>query len=123
MRTIRITAGGAHLTAALRETPTAAAVWAALPFDSKARTWGQEVYFTAPVRAALEDDARDVMAPGEIAFWTEGSAIAIGFGRTPASRGGEIRLVAPTNVFADAGGDVRTFATVKDGDPVRLERA
>jgi len=123
MRTIRITAGGTHLTAGLRETPTADAVWAALPFDSQARTWGQEIYFTAPVRATLENDAKEVVQPGEIAFWTDGAAIAIAFGRTPASRGEEIRLVSPTNVFADANGDVRTFAVVENGDPVRLEQA
>ena len=123
MRSIRITAGGTHLTATLRETPTANAVWDALPFDAEARTWGEEVYFSAPVRAVLEADAKDVMAPGEIAFWTDGSAIAVGFGRTPVSRGDEIRLVAPTNVFADADGDVRAFAAVRDGDAVKVERA
>lgn len=123
MRTIRITAGGTDLIATLRQTPTADAVWEALPFDAEARTWGQEVYFSAPVRAALEAGAKDVMAPGEIAFWTDGSAVAVGFGRTPASRGDEIRLVAPTNVFADAEGDVRALKAVKDGDPVRVQRA
>jgi len=123
MRTIRISAGGTYLTASLRETPTADAVWKAAPFDSKARTWGQEFYFPAPVHTTLEDDAREVMQRGEIAFWTDGSAIAVGYGRTPASRGEEIRLVSPTNVFADANGDVRTFDAVRDGDPVRVERA
>jgi hypothetical protein len=123
MRSIRITAGGTHLTATLRATPTADAVWDALPFDSEARTWGQEIYFSAPVQSPLEKDAKDVMEPGEIAFWTDGSAIAVGFGRTPISHGDEIRLVAPTNVFADANGDVRVFAAVKAGDAVTVERA
>lgn len=123
MRTIRFTSGGTVLTARLRDTPTADAVWEALPFDAEARTWGEEVYFMVPVSAALEPDAKDVMAPGEIAFWADGSAIAIGYGRTPASRGDEIRLVTATNVFADAVEDVKVMAAVGDGDPITVERA
>ena len=123
MRKVRIQAGGVVLTATLRETPTADAVWAALPMASDARTWGEEVYFSVPVTAALEADAQDVVTAGEIAFWTDGRAIAIGFGRTPISRGGEIRLATRTNVFADAEGDVKTLAPVNDGDPVTVERA
>jgi hypothetical protein len=123
MRKVRIRAGAVTLTATLRDTPTADAVWAALPVTSEARTWGEEVYFSVPVSTALEADARDVMAPGEIAFWTEGRAVAIGFGPTPVSRGDEIRLAARTNVWADAEGDVRDLAPVADGDPVTVERA
>ena len=121
MSRFRFVVGEVTLDAVCRDTPTGEAVLAALPFEGSARTWGDEVYFEAPVAATLEADARDVVEAGEIAFWVEGSSIAIGFGPTPASRGDEIRLVAPVNVWADALGDVRDLATVRPGDPVRVE--
>ena len=58
--------------------------------------------------------------PGEIAFWTDGDAIAIGFGPTPVSRGDEIRLASPANVFADTDDDVTALTVVRAGE--RVER-
>lgn len=101
-----------------RDTPTAKAILKELPLQAVAQTWGDEIYFRVPVSAALEDDARDIVEKGEIAFWTGGSAIAIGYGRTPASRGDEIRLVTAVNVWADAHGDPAVLRDVRDGDPV-----
>ncbi len=122
-RTIRIVAGPVTLTLDLLDTPTAEAIWNAIPWSSQANTWGDEVYFDTPVKVRREKGARDLVEPGEIAFWVEGSAIAIGFGPTPISRGNEIRLAARTNVWARAREDVRLLAKVKDGDPIRVERA
>ncbi len=123
MRQIRITVGDLSLLVDLLDTPTAQAIYAALPIESRAQTWGDEVYFSIPVELPREPDARDLVQPGEIAYWVEGHCIAIGFGRTPISRGNEIRLAARTNIWARSRDDVKTLRTVKDGDRVRVEAA
>lgn len=123
MREALITAGEITIRVRLRETPTSNLVWDALPIEAGAQTWGEEVYFSTPVNAAPEPEARAVVEPGEIAFWPDGAAIAIGFGPTPISQGGECRLASPCNIWADALDDVKALAPVKGGDPVRIERA
>ena len=86
MPRIRFDFGGLMLEAELLDTPTAKAIAAALPVTSSVMTWGEEVYFDVPVDVAREADARAVVTAGEIAYWPDGTAIAIGFGRTPVSQ-------------------------------------
>ncbi len=117
-----MTIGSVTLDAELFDTPTADAIWNALPFASKARTWGEEVYFSTPVSVKQEKDARDVVQAGELAFWVEGDSIAIGFGRTPISRGEEIRLAARTNIWGRVLGDVKQLKNVKAGAAIKAEK-
>jgi uncharacterized protein len=120
MASIRFDFGALTLDAELLDTPTAKAIAAVLPVSSSALTWGEEVYFDVPVNAAREPDARAVITPGEIAYWPQGAAIAIGFGRTPISRGNETRLASPCNVFAKALSSVKVLAKVKTGTKVEV---
>ena len=120
MARIRFDFGVLTLDAELLDTPTAKAVAAALPISSSVLTWGEEVYFDVPLEVKREADARAVIVPGEIAFWPQGPAIAIGFGRTPISKGNETRLASPCNVFAKAIGNVKALAKVKTGAKVEV---
>ena len=120
MARIRFDFGSLTLDAELLGTPTAKAIAAALPITSSALTWGEEVYFDVQVEVKREASARAVVTPGEVAYWPEGPAIALGFGRTPISQGNETRLASPCNIFAKALGDVKTLAKVKAGTKVEV---
>lgn len=120
MARIRFDFGSLTLDAELLDTPTARAICAALPITTSALTWGEEVYFEVPVETAREKNARAVVTPGEVAYWPEGPAIALGFGRTPISTGDETRLASPCNIFATAVGDVKQLVRVKAGTRVRV---
>ena len=123
MARIRFEFGTLTLDAELLDTPTARLVAAALAgggLTASAQTWGEEVYFEVPIDAAREKDARAVVVPGEIAYWPDGRCIAIGFGRTPISRGAETRLASPCNIFAKALSDVKALARVKAGTRIKV---
>jgi hypothetical protein len=122
MARIRFQFATLTLEAELLDTPTARAVAAALPISTSVLTWGEEVYFEIPVKLPAEKDARAVVTPGEIAYWPQGHCIALGYGRTPVSRGDEIRLASPCNIFARAAVDVRALAKVLPGTTVEVSR-
>ncbi|MFF3642988.1 cyclophilin-like fold protein [Streptomyces sp. NPDC002564] len=120
---IRISWPAGHLTATLDETPTSQAIGKVLPLVSTANTWGEEVYFDTGVGVPREPDAQQVVEPGTVAFWTDGDALALPYGPTPISRGDECRLASPCNLLGRIDGDPGVLATVRSGDPIRVELA
>ncbi|OGA73393.1 MAG: hypothetical protein A3G81_05655 [Betaproteobacteria bacterium RIFCSPLOWO2_12_FULL_65_14] len=119
---LAITLGKVRLEADLLQSETAKALVAALPFESRAQTWGEEVYFTTPVSAKLEAGARQVVEPGSVCFWCEGNAIALPYGRTPISTDARPKLASRCNILGHLD-DFRGLASVKAGDKVRVEAA
>ena len=118
---IRIAWKGGEVIANLRETSSVKQLVAVLPQDAKASTWGEEVYFELPVKMALEADAQQVVDPGTVCFWVEGSSLALPFGPTPASKGSEPRLVTRCNVLGQIEGDPRELKKVRAGTAIRVE--
>lgn len=117
---IRIAWPKGATSATLNDTPTARALVAALPLKAKAQTWGEEVYFEIPVKETLEKDAKQVVPPGTLCFWVEGSSLALPWGRTPISEGDEPRLVTRCNVLGRIDGEARQLASVRSGDAITL---
>jgi len=120
-RQIKISVGGIEAYAELNDSETAKAVWEALPFESQGSTWGDEIYFSIPVKAKSEN-AKSVVDAGDIAYWPPGSAMCIFWGPTPASHGDEIRPASAVNVFGKLMGDAKVFDGVRSLR-IKVERA
>jgi hypothetical protein len=122
-RRIRITAGQVSVTAILHQTLTADAIWAALPIEARANTWGDEIYFSIPVTAALEQNAQEVVQLGDLGYWPPGTAFCIFFGPTPSSHGDEIRPASAVNIVGKVQGDPKVFKVVASGAKIMIQRA
>jgi hypothetical protein len=120
---LRIEAGKVGLTVNLLDTPTSKAILAAAPFEARAQTWGEEVYFTTPVSAKLEANAKQIVDPGTVCFWTEGDALALPYGRTPISTDERPKLASPCNVLGRIEGNPREVAKIRSGDKITVSRA
>jgi hypothetical protein len=116
-------AGTVSLTLELRDTPTSKAVYAAAPFEARAQTWGEEIYFSTPVSAQLEADARQVVEPGTVCFWTEGDALALPWGRTPISTDERPKLASRCNVLGTLVGDPKALGRIKAGEKITVSKA
>ncbi len=110
---IRASFGDVVVTAVLNESSTARQLWEALPVESEAKRWGDEVYFETSVQAG-EEGAQAEVASGTVAYWPPGRALCFFFGQQPYS---------PVNVVGEIEGDPSVLSTVEDGQAVRVEGA
>jgi hypothetical protein len=120
-RRISIRTDSSTVEADLIDNRTADAIWEALPFDSVANTWGDEIYFAVPVTLELEN-GREVVEAGDIAYWPPGKAFCAFFGPTPVSKGDEIRAASEVTVFGRLVGDPGVLRSVKAGEKIFVEK-
>ncbi|MCX8191217.1 MAG: cyclophilin-like fold protein, partial [Nitrososphaerales archaeon] len=96
---------------------TTRAIVNALPIESRANRWGDEIYFSTPVNVG-EENAQEEVRVGDIAYWPPGKALCIFFGPTPVSRGSEPRAASPVNVIGRVKGDLTLLKKVKNRSKV-----
>ena len=116
---IRITAGSTEAEAELNNTRTAQAIWAALPIKAQVNLWGDEIYFSIPLRLRLEA-GQELVGIGDLGYWPEGNAFCIFFGPTPVSQGNEIRPASPVTIFGKVIGDAMVFKKVAAGMKITI---
>ena len=122
MEQISISVGHVSVAAEMLDTPTAAKILQALPFESTANVWGDEIYFDIPLNLAPEPEARADVAVGDLAYWPAGPAFCIFFGPTPVSTSDQPRAYSPVNVFGRVIGDATRFKGVANGATVKVTK-
>jgi len=100
---------------------TRAAIEAELLIEGRATRWGDELYVRTPVDVP-EENAREEVPEGAVAYWPQGNAVCLFWGPTPASVGGEPRAASPVNLVALLDDPGRLDA-IDGGAEVRIEAA
>lgn len=122
MKKIKIKVGNIEVEAELNDTKTAGYIYDALPITAKINTWGDEIYFSIPVKIKETENSKEVVELGDLGYWKPGHAFCIFFGQTPNSRGDEIRPASAVNVFGKVIGDPKIFKKVKYGEEIIIEK-
>ena len=118
---INIKIGDMSVKAELNNTETAKKIEKILPFTTSFSTWGEEIYFTIPVEAGLDDGAKEKVSPGDLGYWPAGKAFCIFFGPTPISRPGEIVPASAVNIVGRVANDPERFLEVMGMNKITLE--
>ncbi len=104
------------------DTVCAKAILEKLPLEASPNTWGDEFYFEIPVSSSLDETATRIVKIGDIGYWPPGNALAIFFGPTPLSRGGDPVPASEVNLVGTIMGDASVLRKAKGASTIRLEK-
>lgn len=105
----------------LNDTLTAWKIFESLPLEREINVWGGEIYFPVPVNVELEN-GRKILEEGEVAFWPEGNALCLFFGRTPVSSTSKPEAFSAVTPVGRILGSIAALAKLPDKTSVTLER-
>ncbi len=102
---------------------TVKAIVEALPISGIVNRWGDEIYFETDIEIDIEENSKEIVELGDLAYWIPGRAICIFFGKTPISDDDVIRPASAVNVIGKVLGDLEEFKKAEDGDEIEILRA
>ncbi len=119
---IKIHVGAVSLDAELKPSRTAKAIYELLPLESDMHIWGEEFYFKIPFIKDHRETATLKVAVGDIAYWGNGQAVAIFFGRTPISTGPDPVPADRVNLIGRITGDAAALRNAMGASKIRVEK-
>jgi hypothetical protein len=108
--------------AELNDTIISKKIFEKLPIKAKINTWGDEVYFPIPVKSQNEKGV-SVVQSGDLGFWPPSGCFCIFFGKTPISKGDEIRPASEVTIIGKLLGIPGEWKVVNDGEEIIIEQA
>jgi len=119
---ISIVIGGETVPAELNDSETASEIAGKLPIETGFSTWGDEIYFSIPVKRGAENP-KDVVDMGELGYWPPGNAFCIFYGATPGSTADHIEPASAVNPIGRVTGDPKVFKILsRKSGKIRLEK-
>ncbi|MEM0351096.1 MAG: cyclophilin-like fold protein [Archaeoglobaceae archaeon] len=91
-----------------------------LPLESIVRRWGDEIYFETKISFFEEENSKEIVEIGDVAYWIPGQAICLFFGKTPISKD-FIRPASAVNVIGKIVKGIEGLKKVKEGETVFVE--
>jgi hypothetical protein len=113
-KTINILTSKLDIKVQLNKSKTAKELFEMLPISSNVNRWGDEIYFSIPLKADIENGIEEVDI-GIVAFWPPGSALCIFFGKTPASHGDKPQAASPVTII----GNIINIEIIKELKEIR----
>jgi len=101
------------------QNPAARKISQNLPIESKAKLWGDEIYFDTGIDAPAEGGTMEVEA-GDIAYWPEGKCLCVFFGKTPASENDKPVPASKVVIVGKAEVDPAKLRGVKSGAKIKV---
>lgn len=120
---IKIIIGNATLRAELFDSSCAKQIADRLPLEASPDEWGDEFYFTIPVKAPLDKDATTTVRVGDMGYWPPGNALAIFFGPTPMSTGADPVPASAVNLIGRILDVASVLKQEKGAKKIRIEKA
>ena len=119
---IKIVIGNLTLRGELADTACAKQIIDKLPIDTMPEEWGDEFYFSIPVKVPLDETATTKVKVGDIGYWPPGNAMAIFFGPTPLSAGSDPVPASAVNLVGRILGDATVLKQAKGASRIRIEK-